>query len=110
MKYIYLILCLLFLLCCSNGTNNQEQSNYIKDLEERIRIQEQNNYIRNLEERLKKLESSSDVRISPGEPGSLEHFIEDTGAVGATIVDGVFMFEGYGYKWDYTKKEYVEVE
>ncbi|MDC1305876.1 hypothetical protein N8Y88_02775 [Saprospiraceae bacterium] len=64
MKYIYLILCLPFLLCCSNGTNNQEQSNYIKNLEERIQIQEQNNYIRNLEERLKKLESSSNVRTS----------------------------------------------
>ena len=46
----------------------------------------------------------------PVEPGSVEHFIEDTGAVGATIVNGVIMFDGYGYKWDYTENEYVEVE
>ena len=56
------------------------------------------------------IENGGSPTPSGGEPGSLEHFIEDTGAVGATIVDGVIMFEGYGYKWDYTKKEYVEVE
>ena len=64
MKYTYLILCLLFLFSCSNETDKQEQSNYIKNLENRIEIQEQNNYIKNLEERLKKLESSSSVRTS----------------------------------------------
>ena len=46
----------------------------------------------------------------PVEPGSVEHFIEDTGAVGATIVNGVIMFDGYGYKWDDTEKEYVDVK
>ena len=64
MKYTYLILCLLFLFSCSNQKDKQEQSNYIKNLENRIEIQEQNNYIKNLEERLKKLESSSSVRTS----------------------------------------------
>tara|TARA_B110000444_G_C18779529_1_gene566708 strand:+ start:277 stop:798 length:522 start_codon:yes stop_codon:yes gene_type:complete len=64
MKYTCLILCLLFLFSCSNETDKQEQSNYIKNLENRIEIQEQNNYIKNLEERLKKLESSSNVRTS----------------------------------------------
>ena len=49
-------------------------------------------------------------KTTSGEPGSLEHFIEDTGAVGATIVNGVIMFGGYGYKWDDTEKEYVDVE
>ena len=36
MKYTYLILCLLFLFSCSNQTDKQEQSNYIKNLENRI--------------------------------------------------------------------------
>jgi|14BtaG_2_1085337.scaffolds.fasta_scaffold05997_2 predicted esterase YcpF (UPF0227 family) len=46
-----------------------------------------------------------------GEPGSLEHFIEDTGGVGATIDDnGVITFGGYRFKWDNNKEEYVDVE
>ena len=48
MKYTSLLLWLPILLSCCNNTNNQEQSNKIKDLEER----------------LKKLESSSNVRTS----------------------------------------------
>ena len=108
MKYIYLILCLPFLLCCSNGTNNQEQSNYIKNLEERIQIQEQNNYIRNLEERLKKLESSSDVRISPGEPGSFEHFNKLVNGKGTDNGDGTFTAYGSTVKWDGKKYESIK--
>ena len=109
MKYIYLILCLPFLLCCSNGTNNQEQSNYIKDLEERIQIQEQNNYIRNLEERLKKLESSSDVRISPGDPGSLAHATEYFGG-GVTQEGEFFIWRENKYKWNESVKDYEWVQ
>ncbi len=47
----------------------------------------------------------------PVEPGSVEHFIEDTGGVGATIDDnGVITFGGYRFKWDNNKEEYVDVE
>ena len=56
------------------------------------------------------IENGGSPTPSGGEPGSLEHFIEDTGAVGATIVNGVIMFDGYGYKWDDTEKEYVDVK
>ena len=45
-----------------------------------------------------------------GRPGSVEHFIEETGADGATLVNGVIMYDGYGYKWDDNLKEYVENE
>jgi len=41
--------------------------------------------------------------IQSGEPGSVEHFIEDTGGVGATMKDGIIMYDGYGYKWDGNK-------
>ena len=44
--------------------------------------------------------------IQSGAPGSVEHFIKDTGGVGATLVNGVIMHDGYGYKWDGT--EYVD--
>jgi len=43
----------------------------------------------------------------PVEHGSVEHFIEETGAVGATLDDdGVIMYDGYGYKWN--GNEYVD--
>jgi len=46
----------------------------------------------------------------PVEPGSVEHFIEDTGAVGATIVNGVIMFNGDKYKWNESISDYEWVE
>ena len=49
-------------------------------------------------------------KTTSGEPGSLEHFIEDTGAVGATIVNGVIMFDGDKYKWNESISDYEWVE
>jgi|TARA_R110000782_G_scaffold66140_1_gene134302 hypothetical protein len=50
------------------------------------------------------------VELGSGEPGSVEHFIEETGADGSTLVNGVIMYDGDGYKWDDNEKEYVENE
>ncbi|MFT4662773.1 MAG: hypothetical protein ACI8XB_003066 [Patiriisocius sp.] len=94
MKYTCLILWLPILLSCCNNTNNQEQSNKIKDLEERIqKLERINANIKNEE-------------ITPEVTPGVEHFIENTGGVGATIVDGIITYDGDKYIWN--GKEYVD--
>ena len=147
MKHTCLLLWLPILLSCCNNTNNQEQRNKIKDLEERIQKLERINA--NIKNKEITPELTPGVLTTIGEPGSLqnakeifgnevtqegdffiydgdlykyndtisdyewkwqedqivEHFIENTGGVGATIVDGIITFDGEKYIWN--GKEYV---
>lgn len=89
MKYTYLILWLPIFFSCCNNTNNQEQSNKIKDLEERIQQLE---------------------RIKYGDqytkPGSLTHAEEVFG--GEVTKEGEFFIDTYGdkYKWNESISDY----
>ena len=71
MKHTCLLLWLPILLSCCNNTNNQEQSNKIKDLEERIQKLERINA--NIKNKEITPELTPGVLTTIGEPGSLQH-------------------------------------
>ena len=87
MKFTYLILLLPFLLNCSNNTTNQEQSNRIKELENRIQ----------------KLESINSI----AEEGSLAHIIQEFGDINITQEGEFFIYDGDKYIWNGNEYEWV---
>jgi len=103
MKYTCLILWLPILLSCCNNTNNQEQSNKIKDLEERIQKLERINA--NIKNEEITPELTPGVLTTIGEPGSFEHFNKEVNGKGTDNDDGTFTAYGVTVKWD--GKEYV---
>lgn len=88
-------------MSCSNGINNQEQSDYIKELESRIQKLESINA--KMEDENKTPETTNTMVTS-----SAENFMEEPDGVGATLVEGSNMYGGDGFERNATDAEWVD--